>query len=55
VDGFRRGRRAAWLPEQPWETMLALPLAEVRARLGTGAPPVYEPVRSADLRAAMAA
>ena len=55
VEGFRRGRRAAWFPEQPWESMLALPVAEVRARLGVGAPPVYEPVRSAHLRAAMAA
>jgi ubiquinone biosynthesis protein COQ4 len=55
VDGFRRGRRAAWLPEQPWETMLAEPVAAVRARLGVGAPPVYVPVRSADLRAAAAA
>jgi ubiquinone biosynthesis protein COQ4 len=55
VNGLRRGRRAAWLPEQAWETMLALPLAEVRQRLGVGAPPVYAPVRSADLRAMKAA
>ena len=52
LEGFRRGRRAAWLPEQPWETMLALPLDEVRLRLGVGAPAVYTPVRSMDLRAA---
>jgi ubiquinone biosynthesis protein COQ4 len=51
IDGYRRGMRAAWLPEQPWETMLALPVAEVRARLGVGAPPVYTPFRSAELRA----
>ena len=55
LDGFRRGRRAAWLPGQPWESMLATPVAEVRARLGVGAPPAYTPVRSADIRAAMAA
>jgi ubiquinone biosynthesis protein COQ4 len=55
VGGFQRGRRAAWLPEQEWETMLAEPLAAVRARLGLGAPPAYVPVRSADLRAAAAA
>jgi ubiquinone biosynthesis protein COQ4 len=55
VDGFRRGRRAAWLPEQPWETMLALPVEEVRRRLRVGPPPAYAPVRSADLRAAAAA
>jgi ubiquinone biosynthesis protein COQ4 len=55
LDGFRRGRRAAWLPEQGWETMLAEPVSAVRARLGVGAPPAYVPVRSADLRAAAAA
>jgi ubiquinone biosynthesis protein COQ4 len=52
LAGFHRGRRAAWLPEQPWETMLAHPVAQVRARLGVGALPVYVPVRSAELRAA---
>jgi ubiquinone biosynthesis protein COQ4 len=55
VGGFRRGRRAAWLPDQEWETMLAEPVAAVRARLGVGAPPAYVHVRSADLRAAAAA
>ena len=55
VDGFRRGHRAAWLPEQPWESMLAMPVAEVRAKLGIGAPPAYTPVRSTDMRMAMAA
>jgi ubiquinone biosynthesis protein COQ4 len=55
LDGFRRGRRASWFPEQDWEAMLALPVGEVRAKLGVGAPPVYTPVRSADLRAAAAA
>ncbi len=55
VDGFRRGHRAAWLPEQPWESMLAMPVAEVRAKLGVGAPPAYTPVRSTDMRTTMAA
>jgi ubiquinone biosynthesis protein COQ4 len=50
-EGFRRGRAAAWLPAQDWEAMLALPLAEVRARLKLGPPPVYTPVRTAELRA----
>jgi ubiquinone biosynthesis protein COQ4 len=54
VDGFRRGMRTAWLPDQEWEALLALPLDEVRARLHVGPPPVYEPIRSADLRAAAA-
>ena len=55
VEGFRRGRRAAWFPEQEWETLLALPLEDVRARLRVAALHDYTPVRSADLRAAAAA
>jgi ubiquinone biosynthesis protein COQ4 len=51
VDGYRRGRAAEWLPGQDWEALLALPLEEVRARLKLAAPPVYTPVRTADLRA----
>jgi ubiquinone biosynthesis protein COQ4 len=50
-DGFRRGRAAKWLPAQDWEALLPLPLEEVRARLGLGAPPVYTPVRTTQLRA----
>ena len=45
-EGYRRGRRAAWLPEQPWEALLELPLEQVRARLRVGPPPRYEQVRS---------
>ncbi len=52
VDGFRRGRAAAWLPAQEWEVLLARPLDDVRHRLGIEPPPNYEPVRPADLRAA---
>jgi ubiquinone biosynthesis protein COQ4 len=52
LDGFKRGNNAEWLPAQEWEQLLALPLTEVRARLGLGAPPVYKPVRSAQLKAA---
>ncbi|HEY4122633.1 MAG TPA: Coq4 family protein [Byssovorax sp.] len=55
VDGFRRGLRAGWLPAEPWEEMLALPVAEVQAKLGVGKAPVYTPVRTADLRAQAAA
>lgn len=51
VDGFRRGRRAAWLPGVEWEELLALPVVEVRRRLSLDAPPVYTEVRSADLKA----
>jgi ubiquinone biosynthesis protein COQ4 len=53
-NGYLRGRRAAWLPEQHWEDMLAMPLAEVRAKLGVGEPPVYREIRSSELRAAAA-
>jgi len=50
-EGFRRGRAAAWLPAQDWESLLALPLEEVRTRLRVGSPPVYAPLRTAELRA----
>ena len=50
-EGFVRGRGASWLPAEEWETLLPLPVDEVRARLGIGPPPVYEPVRTVDLRA----
>jgi ubiquinone biosynthesis protein COQ4 len=51
LDGHRRGRAAAWLPAEDWESLLPLPLAEVRARLSLGAPAEYTPVRTAELRA----
>jgi len=51
LDGYRRGRAARWFADQRWESMLALPVAQVRAALGVGEPPVYEPLRSAQLRA----
>lgn len=54
LDGFRRGLRAAWLPSQEWETLLALPVDDVRRRLSLGAPPVYTEIRSAELKAARA-
>jgi ubiquinone biosynthesis protein COQ4 len=45
-QAFRRGRRAAWLPGQDWESLLERPLDEVRQELRIGPPPVYEEVRS---------
>jgi len=45
-DGYRRGKRAAWLPGVEWEELLAQPLARVREQLRVGDPPVYQPVRS---------
>jgi ubiquinone biosynthesis protein COQ4 len=50
AEGHRRGRAAAWLPAQDWESMLALPLDEVRRRLSLGDPPVYTPVRAEAVR-----
>jgi ubiquinone biosynthesis protein COQ4 len=52
ADGFRRGREAEFLPSLDWESLLALPVSEVRKRLRLGEPPVYEPVRTAQLREA---
>jgi ubiquinone biosynthesis protein COQ4 len=51
LDGYRRGRAAAWLPDQEWEALLPLPLGEVRERLKLGAPPVYTAIRTTELRA----
>lgn len=45
-EAFGRGRRAAWLPGEDWEALLALPLDEVRSCLRVGRPPRYEGVRS---------
>jgi ubiquinone biosynthesis protein COQ4 len=50
-DGHRRGRAAAWLPAQDWESLLPLPLETVRARLAIEAPPIYVPLRTSELRA----
>jgi len=52
LDGYRRGRAAAWFPAQEWESLLPRPLGEVRSRLKLGAPPVYTPIRTSELRAA---
>ena len=37
-DAWRRGRTANVLLTQPWETLLPLPLAQVRAATGVGEP-----------------
>ena len=55
VQGFRRGRRASFLPSQDWEALLPRPLDEVRQLLGVDAPPVYTPFRSEDFRRVNAA
>jgi ubiquinone biosynthesis protein COQ4 len=50
-DGFKRGRAAAWLPAQEWESLLEVPLDTVRARLQLAVLPPYVPLRSNALRA----
>lgn len=49
VDGFRQGRQAAWLPAQPWESLLSKPLSEVRESLGIKAIGPYAEVRDVPL------
>ena len=51
ADGFRRGKKAKWLPDQSGKSMLVLPVSEVRRRLNLEAPPVTE-LRSAEIKAA---
>ena len=51
LDGFRRGRTAAWLPAAEWEALLPLRPTEVRKRLKLEEAPVYTPVRTSELRA----
>ncbi|MDO8288125.1 MAG: Coq4 family protein [Parvibaculum sp.] len=49
-EGYRLGKRAAWLPAADWENLLNKPLAEVRAILGMSEPAIYksiEPITSA--------
>jgi ubiquinone biosynthesis protein COQ4 len=51
LDGFRRGVRAKYLAAIDWESLLPLPLDDVRRQLNLEAPPVYQAVRSDELRA----
>jgi ubiquinone biosynthesis protein COQ4 len=51
LDGYRRGREAAWFADQEWEKLLPLPLADVRRRLHLESAPVYTPIRSSELKA----
>jgi ubiquinone biosynthesis protein COQ4 len=50
LAGLVAGTRAEWLPAVEWETLLPLPLDEVRRRLRVEPAPSYQPVRSQDLR-----
>jgi ubiquinone biosynthesis protein COQ4 len=54
LEGWRRGRRAAFLPAADWDAMLERPLERVRRELRIELPPAYEAVFSADAEAARA-
>lgn len=38
---YRAGRHASWLPEQDWEALLRLPIADVRRELAVPPPTTY--------------
>jgi ubiquinone biosynthesis protein Coq4 len=46
-QGLMRGLRAKWLLVEDWESLFEQPIDEVREKLGVGAPPIYEQLRSA--------
>jgi len=41
-QAYRDGKRAAWLPGQDWESLLAQPIDEVRAQLNIRQPEMYQ-------------
>ncbi len=43
-QGYKAGKRAAWLPEQDWETLVARPIEEVRQQLDINPPVKYREV-----------
>ena len=45
ADGYRRGRKAAYLPAVEWESLLDQPVSSVRAQLSLEAPREYQPLR----------
>ena len=55
LEGFRHGKRAAWLPAQDWQALLALPLDTARQVLGIEAPRHYAPPVSEPQKTALAA
>lgn len=57
LEGWRRGRRSAWLPGEDYEALLAEPLADARRRLNITQPHLYHaiPPEARNRQAAMAA
>ncbi len=43
-EGFRRGKKGAWLPAADWETLLTRPLEKVRTELGFDKPLAYRAI-----------
>ena len=43
-QAYKAGKRAAWLPQQDWETLLSQPLEEVQQQLRIAPPEVYREV-----------
>ena len=48
---YQAGKRAAWLPGQDWEALLAKPITEVRRELNIEAPDAYVELRTEALAA----
>lgn len=44
VQAYKAGRKAAWLPQQDWQALLARPLDEVRLALNIPTPETYKEV-----------
>ena len=55
MQGYRTGKRAAWLPAIDWQPLLARDLAQVRRDLGLGAPDAYGRIVGARAMVAQAA
>lgn len=51
-QGYRMGRRAAWLPGQDWEALVAEPLDALRERLGLVPPDRYRDLRAGTMASA---
>ena len=43
-QAYKAGKKAAWLPQQDWEALLAHPLEELRQQLGIEPPATYQQV-----------
>jgi ubiquinone biosynthesis protein COQ4 len=48
-NAYLDGRRAAWLPQQDWETLLHEPIESVRKKLKIGSPVLYQRCRGSYL------